>query len=95
MSDYKASQANNFSMVENSMEKMWEMWQVGIGSFARTQEKMGSMARKQLDQSKAVQGDLIKLGEEMNKQLLKNQEQFRNMFKETVTVSSETANKAK
>ena len=84
MSDYKANLNKNFNMLENSMEKMWDMWRFSIGSLVRTQDQIGNMASKQLDQTKTLRADLIKIEEELNKQIHKNQAQFQNMVKETV-----------
>lgn len=84
MTKNKENLTKSFGMIENSMEKMWDMWRLSIGSLVRTQEQIGNMASKQLDQSKTLRADFIKIEEELNKQMHKNQEQFQNMVKETV-----------
>ena len=94
MSDNKESLAKSFNMIENSMEKMWDMWLVSLGSLSWTQEQIENMTRKQLDQNKAARDELIKLVEDLSKQMRRNQEQFQKMVEEAVMNTYEHINYA-
>jgi len=94
MSDNKESLAKSFNMIENSMEKMWDMWLVSLGSLSWTQEQIENMTRKQLDQNKAAREELIKLVEDLSKQMRRNQEQFQKMVEEAVMNTYEHINYA-
>lgn len=78
------SLAKNFTMIENSMDKMWDMWLVSLGSLSWTQDQMENMARKQLDRNKSAREEIIKLVEDQNKQMRRNQEQLQKVVQESV-----------
>lgn len=84
MADSKENLTRSFNMMENSMEKMWDMWLVGLGSISWAQEQMENMTRKQLDQNKMAREEMIKLVEDLAMQTRKNQEQFQKMVEEAV-----------
>ncbi|MCX5779930.1 MAG: hypothetical protein NTV45_03750 [Firmicutes bacterium] len=84
MTDNKESLAKSFKMIDNSMEKMWDMWLVSLGSLSGTQEQLENMTRKQLDQNKEARVELIKLVENLSKDMRGSQEQFQKMVEETV-----------
>lgn len=84
MSDNKENLAKSFNMIENSMEKMWDMWLVSLGSLSWTQDQIENMTRKQLDQNKAAREELIRLVEDLSKQMRRNQEQFQKLVEEAV-----------
>lgn len=90
--DNQESLAKSFGMMENTMEKMWDMWLVSLGSLSWTQEQIENMTRKQLDQNKTAREDMIKLVEELSKQMRRNQEQFRKIVEETVLNTYEHIN---
>jgi len=92
MTDNKENLAKSFNMIENSMEKMWDMWLVSLGSLSWTQEQMENMTRKQLDQNKSAREELIKLVEDLNKQTRRNQEQFQKVVQEAVMNTYEHIN---
>ena len=92
MTDNKESLAKSFNMIENSMEKMWDMWLVSLGSLSWTQEQMENMTRKQLDQNKAAREEMIKLVEDLSKQTRRNQEQFQKVVEEAVMNTYEHIN---
>jgi len=92
MTDNKESLAKSFAMMDNSTEKMWDMWLVSLGNLSWTQEQIENMNRKQLDQNKAAREDMIKLVEELSKQMRRNQEQFRKIVEETVLNTYEHIN---
>lgn len=92
MSENKESFAKNFNMIENSMEKMWDMWLVSLGSLSWTQDQLEDMTRKQLDQNKAAREELIKLVEDLGKQMRGSQEQFQKMVEQTVLSTYEQIN---
>lgn len=94
MSDNKESLAKSFNMIENSMEKMWDMWLVSLGSLSWTQEQIENMTRKQLDQNKSAREELIKLVEDLSKQMRRNQEHFQKMVEEAVMNTYEHINYA-
>ena len=85
MVNSKESLAKNFNMIESSMDKMWDMWLVSMNSLSWTQEQMENMARKQLDQNKTAREEMIKLVEELSKQMRRNQGQFQKMVEEAIT----------
>jgi F0F1-type ATP synthase membrane subunit b/b' len=84
MAATKESLAKSFDMIDDSMEKMWDMWLVSLGSLSGTQEQLENMTRKQLDQNKAARQELIKLVEDLSKEMRGSQEQFQKMVEETV-----------
>ncbi|NLN87794.1 MAG: phasin family protein [Syntrophomonadaceae bacterium] len=84
MADSKENLAKSFNMMENSIDKMWDMWMAGLGSISWAQEQMENMTRKQLDQNKTAREEMIKLVEDMATQTRKNQEQFQKMVEEAV-----------
>jgi polyhydroxyalkanoate synthesis regulator phasin len=84
MSDNKKSSAKSFTMIDNSMEKMWDMWLVSLGSLSGTQDQIEDLTKKQLDRNKAARQELNKVGEELSKQMRRNQEQVQSLVKETV-----------
>jgi len=84
MAENKDSLMKSFSMIENSLEKMWDMWLVSLGSLSWTQDQIENMTRKQLDQNKAAREEMIKLVEDLSKQMRRNQEQFQTIVEEAV-----------
>lgn len=92
MTDNKKGLAKSFNLIENSMEKMWDMWLVSLGSLTWTQEQMENMTRKQLDQNKAAREEMIILVEDLNKQAHINQEQFQKVVEEAVMNTYEHIN---
>ncbi len=94
MADNKENMAKSFNMMENSMDKMWDMWMVGLGSISWAQEQMEHMTRKQLDQNKAAREEMIKLVEDLAKQTRRNQEQFQKMVEEAVISTYDQINVA-
>src|SRR5665647_3914269 len=90
MTDNKESLVKSFSMIEDSMEKMWDMWLVDLHSFSSTQEQIENMGRNQLDQNKAIREGLIKMAEDSGKQMHENQAQFRKMVEEAIIAVSYT-----
>jgi len=92
MTENKESLAKSFNMIENSMEKMWDMWLVSLGSLSWTQEQIENMTRKQLDQNKSAREELIKLVEDLSKQMRRNQEQFQKVVEEAVMNTYEHIN---
>ncbi|HWP98069.1 MAG TPA: phasin family protein [Syntrophomonadaceae bacterium] len=85
MTDSKETMSKSFAMIETSMEKMWDMWLVSLGSFSWTQEQIENMTRKYLDQNKTARGENIKMVEEMSKQVQRNQQQLQKIVEEAVT----------
>ena len=94
MTDTQASLARSFDMVEDSMNKMWDMWTMNLESFTWTQEQLENMARRQLDQNQAIREETIKLVEDLSRQMRRNQEQFRKIIEETVMNTYEHINYA-
>ena len=92
MTDNKESLLKSFNMIENSMEKMWDMWLVSLGSLSWTQEQIENMCRQQLDQNKAGREEMMKLIEDLSKQMRRNQEQFQKMVEEAVMNTYEHIN---
>src|SRR5665647_967318 len=84
MIDNKVSLAQSLSLIDNSMDKMWDMWLVSLGSLSWTQDQIDDMTRKQLDQNQAARQDMLKLVEDLHKQMRRNQEQYHKMVEETV-----------
>ncbi|MCX5779929.1 MAG: hypothetical protein NTV45_03745 [Firmicutes bacterium] len=84
MSDNKVNLAQSFGMIDNSMDKMWDMWLGSLGSLSWTQDQIDDITRKQLDQNQAARQDMLKLVEDLSKQMRRNQEQFHKMVEETV-----------
>ncbi|NMC26786.1 MAG: hypothetical protein GYA42_01435 [Syntrophomonadaceae bacterium] len=85
MIDSKENLAKNATLIENSMDKMWDMWLVTLGSFSRTQDQMENMARKQLDQNKAAREEIIKVVENLSKQVRGNQTQLQKVIEESLS----------
>ena len=84
MTENKEGLAENFNLIDNSMDKMWDMWLFNLGSLAWTQDQIDNMTRKQLDRNKSAREELLKLVEDLSKQMRRNQEQFHKMVEETV-----------
>ncbi|MDD4775649.1 MAG: hypothetical protein PHG75_03990 [Syntrophomonas sp.] len=94
MANNKVNMTKSLNMMENSMEKMWDMWLVGLGSISWAQEQMENMTRKQLDQNKAAREEMMKLVEELARQTRRNQEQFQQMVEEAVVSAYDQVNGA-
>lgn len=94
MTDSKEVLGKSFAMMENSMEKMWDMWLVSLGSFSWTQEQIENMTRKYLDQKKNTRDEHIKMVEEMSKQVQRNQQQLQKIVEEAVTSAFDQVNNA-
>lgn len=92
MMNSKESFTKNFNMIENSMEKMWDMWLVNLGSLSWIQEQMENMARKILDQNKAAREEMLKMVENVSKQTRRNQEQLQKVVEEAFTNTYEQMN---
>lgn len=89
MADNKENLAKSFSVMENSMEKMWDMWLVSLGNVSSTQDQIEIMTRKQLDQNRTAREEMIKMVEDLSKQMRKNQGQFQKMVEEAILGSYE------
>ena len=72
MVENKQKLAKSFGMIDNSMEKMWDMWLVSLGSLASTQEQIENMTRKQLDQNKAAREELAANVRKLEKRVSKD-----------------------
>jgi len=94
MANNKVNMTKSLNMMENSMEKMWDMWLVGLGSISWAQEQIENMTRKQLDQNKAAREEMMKLVEELARQTRRNQEQFQQMVEEAVVSAYDQVNGA-
>lgn len=92
MMNSKESIAKNFNMIENSMERMWDMWLVNLGSLSWTQDQMENTTRKLLDQNKSAREDMLKMMEDLSKQMRKNQEQLQKFVEEAFTNTYEQMN---
>jgi hypothetical protein len=84
-----------FDIIENSIERMWLMWQANLGDFNRMQQQLDNMARSQLDQNQAGREEWIKMVEELGQQTRRNQEQFQRMVQEAVQNSYQYLNLSK
>lgn len=73
-----------FTMLENSTEKIWDMWLVTLGSMSWTQEQIENMGRKYLEQRKVAREEANKVIEELTNQAKKNQQQMQKMIQEAV-----------
>jgi len=73
-----------FAMLENSTEKIWDMWLVTLGSMSWTQEQIENMGRKYLEQRKVAREEANKVIEELTNQAKKNQQQMQKMIQEAV-----------
>jgi len=73
-----------FVMLENSTEKIWDMWLVTLGSMSWTQEQIENMGRKYLEQRKVAREEANKVIEELTNQAKKNQQQMQKMIQEAV-----------
>jgi len=73
-----------FTMLENSTEKLWDMWLVTLGSMSWTQEQIENMGRKYLEQRKVAREEANKVIEELTNQAKKNQQQMQKMIQEAV-----------
>jgi len=94
MANNKVNMTKSLNMMENSMEKMWDMWLVGLGSISWAQEQIENMTRKQLDQNKAAREEMMKFVEELARQTRRNQEQFQQMVEEAVVSAYDQVNGA-
>jgi polyhydroxyalkanoate synthesis regulator phasin len=74
-----------FAMLENSTEKLWDMWLVTLGSMSWSQEQIENMGRKYLEQRKVAREEANKVLEELTNQAKKNQQQMQKMIEEAVT----------
>lgn len=83
MSNEKVSKT--FSMLENSTEKLWDMWLITMGSMSWSQEQIENMGRKYLDQRKIAREEANKVIEELTNQAKKNQQQMQKMIQEAVS----------
>ncbi|NMC27989.1 MAG: hypothetical protein GYA42_07555 [Syntrophomonadaceae bacterium] len=86
------SLSRDFSIIENTMEKMWDMWLVSLGSLSWTQEHLENLTRRQLDQNQAAREEFIKMVEELSNQMRRNQFQFRMMVEESMMNTYEKIN---
>jgi polyhydroxyalkanoate synthesis regulator phasin len=84
--------ARSFSILEGSVEKMWDMWLMSLGSFSWSQEQMENAIRKYLDEQKIAREDATKLIEELTTQTKNNQKQFQNMVQDAVINAFENIN---
>lgn len=84
MADNKENLTQNFDIIENSIERMWLMWQANLGNFNRMQEQFENMGRLQLDQNKSAREEWIKMVEELGQQTRRNQQQFQQMVQEAI-----------
>jgi len=73
-----------FTMLENSTEKLWDMWLVTLGSMSWTQEQIENMGSKYLEQRKVAREEANKVMEELTNQAKKNQQQMQKMIQEAV-----------
>jgi len=73
-----------FAMLENSTEKLWDMWLVTLGSMSWTQEQIENMGSKYLEQRKVAREEANKVMEELTNQAKKNQQQMQKMIQEAV-----------
>ena len=73
-----------FAMLENSTEKIWDMWLVTLGSMSWTQEQIENMGSKYLEQRKVAREEANKVIEELTNQAKKNQQQMQKMIQEAV-----------
>jgi len=94
MTDSKDSVSKSFEMMEKAMEKAWDMWRMGLNSFTAAQEQIESMTLKQLDQNKATRNELMKMEDEAQKQIRRNQEQMQKMVEDAVNNAYSQAEKA-
>lgn len=73
-----------FAMLENSTEKLWDMWLVTLGSMSWTQEQIENMGRKYLEQRKLTREEANKVIEELTNHAKKNHQQMQKMIQEAV-----------
>ncbi|NLX02994.1 MAG: phasin family protein [Syntrophomonadaceae bacterium] len=73
-----------FAMLENSSEKLWDMWLVTFGSMSWSQEQIENMGRKYLEQRKVAREEANKVIDELTNQAKKNQQQMQKMIQEAV-----------
>lgn len=78
-----------FAVTDNMLEKMWDMWLVGLGSMSWSQEQAENMVRKYLEQRKNAREENTKVVEELMSQVKKNQIQMQTMIQEAVKVAME------
>jgi polyhydroxyalkanoate synthesis regulator phasin len=84
MLDSRDNLTNGFNMVESTIERMWEMWSVGMNTINWTQNQLENMAVRQLEMSKIARDESLKLVQEMAQQIRKNQEQFQKMAEDVM-----------
>lgn len=84
--------SRSFSIAEGSVEKLWDMWLMSLGSFSWSQEQMENAARKYLDERKIAREDATKLIEELTSQTKNNQQQFQKMIQDAVINAFENIN---
>ena len=73
-----------FAILENSSEKLWDMWLVTFGSMSWSQEQIENMGRKYLEQRKVAREEANKVIDELTNQAKKNQQQMQKMIQEAV-----------
>ncbi len=78
-----------FAVADNMMEKLWDMWLVGLGSVSWSQEQAESMAKKYLEQRQNIREESTKVVEDLMNQAKKNQMQMQTMMQEAVKVAFE------
>lgn len=81
--------AKNLASTDQLMERFWDMWLVGLGSFSWTQEQFESMVGQYLQQRKTAREESSKVIEELTRQVKNNQMQMQKMMREAVTAAFE------
>jgi hypothetical protein len=94
MTDQQAVVAKTLDMVESCLEKMWDAGLKNLANFAWSQEQIENMARKQLDQNKAAREELLKVTEQVVKQVRANQEVGTKMMADAVQEAYQYMNQA-
>lgn len=92
MTENQEGLVKSFTMIDDSMQKMWDMWLVSLGSVTSTQDKIENMTRKQMDQHKAAREEMIKMVEDLSKQMRRNQGQIQMLVEDVVTNTYEQIN---
>lgn len=84
----------SYEMMEKAMEKAWDMWKMGLTSFASVQEQIENMTRQQFEQNKTARTKMVEMEAERQKQVSRSQEQLRQMVEEAVARTYTQAEKA-
>jgi polyhydroxyalkanoate synthesis regulator phasin len=84
--------ARSFSLAEGSVEKLWDMWLMSLGSLSWSQEQMENTVRKYLDERKVAREDATKLIEQLTTQTKNNQQHFQKMVQDAVINAFENIN---